>query len=115
MPHQPDLFSQRCLPVAFAVADMLTKAAEAGEVEGKKMWYQLRSLSQRAKATNREKDAIGRKIWAHTQSLLDQVCSPSKGPFTYALLEKLCKKFGYQCIVFSGLFPVPPFFSTRPM
>ena len=109
-PVAPCMFAMRCLPVAFAVGDMLSTAARTGKAEGKKMLFELRGLSQRAYNPDKQKNIIGRKIWAQTQFLLDQICWPSKGPFTYALLDKLCKHFGYQAAVFSGLINKPSYF-----
>ena len=72
-----------------------------------KLLFQLRSLSQHKKASNKEKNAIGEGIWVQAQEQLDRVCSPSTGPFSYALLDTLCKTFNYQAIIFSGLLPTP--------
>ena len=106
-PKHPNLYHQKCLPIAFAIATMVSEAAQEGKAPLNKLLFQLRSLSQRKKASNKEKNAIGDRIWARAQEQLDRVCSPSTGPFSYALLDTLCKTFNYQAVIFSGLLPTP--------
>ena len=41
--------------------------------------------------------------------MLDRVCSTSTGPFSYKLMDTLCKTYGYQAVIFSGLLSAPAY------
>ena len=75
IPSHPTLFENRCLPVAFCIGKMIFEASYQGEATVKKLLYELRGLSQRAKATVKHKNSIGNKIWEETKTMLDQICT----------------------------------------
>ena len=72
---------------------MIYQASYQGEATVKKLLFDLRGLSQRAKASKKHKNTIGRKIWEETQSMLDEICTPANGPHSYSLLDDLTWKF----------------------
>ena len=109
-PAQPDLFKNRCLPVAFVIGKMIAEAAYKGDKVVKNVLKELKSLSQLTRVSNQKKNAIGEKIWRITQAALDDICTTSIGPHSYDCLNDLCRKYNFQCIVFSGLLAQPLYF-----
>ena len=76
----------------------------------KNVLKELKSLSQLTRVSNKKKNAIGEKIWRITQAALDDICTTSIGPHVYDCLNDLCRKYNFQCIVFSGLLAQPLYF-----
>ena len=68
---------------------MIYEASYQGEATVKKLLFDLRGLSQRAKASKEHKNTFGRKIWKETESMLDEICTPANGPHSYSLLDDL--------------------------
>ena len=106
-PKEPRLFADKCMPISFCIGRMIYQASYQGEATVKKLLFDLRGLSQRAKASKKHKNTIGRKIWEETQSMLDEICTPANGPHSYSVLDDLTRKFNCQAIVFSNLLAQP--------
>ena len=104
IPQDLSLFDGRCMPVAFCIGKMIFEAAMQGEKTVKKLLHELRGLSQRAKASQKQKNATGQKIWTETRKLL---CTSPNGPYSYSCLDDLSRKFNCQVVVFSNLLAQP--------
>ena len=105
-PHDPELFRDRCLPVAFCTGRMLFKATYQGETETRKMLMNLKCFKP-SRASKELRNSVGQKIWLETKEALDLLCTSSEGPYSYSYLDKLCRKFQMQTVVLSGLLEQP--------
>ena len=108
IPQDPELFKDRCLPVAFAMGRMLFNAAYCGEKQGQQMVGDLKCFT-RSRASRELKNSVGQRIWKATQEALDEICTPAEGPHSYSVLDALCRKFQVQAVVFSGLLEQPTY------
>ena len=65
-PKYPELFKDRCLPVAFVTGRMLVKAAYQGKEEGQKMLSDLKCFKL-SRSSKELKNSVGEKIWKETK------------------------------------------------
>ena len=82
-PNEPELFKDKCLPVAFTISLMITRAAFEGEAVVKKLIQELKSLA-RPHASKKLRNSVGEMVWQQTQKALDDICTTSEGPHSYS-------------------------------
>ena len=107
IPSDIRLFENLCLPIAFVIGKRVCQAAVKGEKACKKEIFDLRGLCQRKKASLKHRNQIGEELLAEAKDCLDQICTKSSGPYTYATLNDLATHFKHNVVVFSQMIATP--------
>ena len=101
----PDLFENKCLPIAITVSWLYNLAFEKNPKGDQKILDKLKGLHDKRNATRQHKSAM--YIIRCCENILKKVpdLDLSSGPFSLQILSPLCQALKIQVIIVGKLFP----------